>query len=205
MSHTLVQKTGPVTVTYTLEDSGLLVRTQANRKFSEIAFSFEQLRTNRTTIVKHQVGLLIAFCFTSFVALLAIASNAGSYIGLWIAIASVFGICYFKTRTQVLVVQTTEEVPLEFHAVAREMQAAEAFLELVFAARTVYLISRWGKISPHLEYNGQLENLNWLLSNRIMPKEQYDEKIAELDALFDSQRSKLPFDFSSGSKGPEWN
>ncbi len=205
MLHTLVQKTGPVTATYTIQDSGLLVRTQANTKFSEILFAFEQLRTNRTTLIRHQAGLLAAFCLLGFISFLAVVSDAGSQSGVWMAIAAVLGVWYFKTRHKVLVVQTTEDVPLEFRASARELQEAEAFLEQVFAARAVYLISRWGKVSPHLEYAGQFENLNWLLTNGVLPKELYNQRLAELDALFDSQHNLLPFDFTPGARGPEWN
>ena len=205
LNQRLVQKRGPKTTTYMLEDAGLLVHTQAGSSFSEVAFAFEQLRTNRTTVIRHQVGLLTAFCFTCFASFLAVVSDNGSLSGLWIAIAAVLGIWYFKTRYKVLVVQTSEEAPLEFEASGEKLQQAEAFLEKVFAVRNVYLISRWGKISPHLEYAGQLENLNWLLTNRILSKEAYEEKAAELEALFEAKPNGLPFDFRPGTRGPEWN
>jgi hypothetical protein len=65
--------------------------------------------------------------------------------------------------------------------------------------RNKYLASKYGQLNRNMEYGGQLENLNWLLNNRAITKEYYDQKVAELNALFHTNVGNNPIGFTTNN------
>ncbi len=94
---------------------------------------------------------------------------------------------------------TTENKFIDFYSDRPSSEEVSKFIENVIAERNLYLISKYGNINRNLEYGPQLDNLNWLLNSKAISKKKYDEKLNELNLLFNSNQANSPIGFISKS------
>lgn len=205
MSKTLVQKSRFKTTTFTIEDTGLLISTNSKQHSTELHFPFEQIRTNRATALDHNKGALtLAFVFAGITLLVFIMSFTDKTVEwiavpLWATISLGLFVFYFSTRKKKLYLQTTENKVIEFLAKKDTFDIVNDFVENVLTERNLYLVSKYATLNRNLEYAAQLDNLNWLLNNRAISKEKYDEKVQELNMLFNSHLTNKPIGFSASN------
>ena len=205
MSKTLVQKSRFKTTTFTIEDTGLLISTNSKQHSTELHFPFERIRTNRATALDHNRGALtLAFIFAGIALLVFIMSFTDKTVEwiavpLWATISLGLFVFYFRTRKKKLYLQTTENKVIEFLANKDTLDTVTVFVENVLTERNLYLISKYATLNRNLEYATQLDNLNWLLNNRAISKEKYDEKVQELNTLFNSHLTNKPIEFSASN------
>ena len=205
MDKSLIQKSGFKTSIFSIEDTGLLVQTKSKQNSTELHYPFEQIKTNRATALDHNKGVLtLALVFAGIALLVFIMSFTDQTIE-WIA-APLWGIIslglfaiYFRTRKRKFYLQTTENKIIAFVTSKNTFDTVNDFIEELIAERNLYLISKYGNLTKNLEYGHQLESLNWLLNNRAISKEKYDEKVNELNILFNSHLSNKPIGFSASN------
>ena len=205
MNKTLVQKSRLKTSTFTIEDTGLLISTSSKQNSTELHYPFEQIRTNRATALDHNKGALtLAFVFAGIALLVFIMSFTDKTVEwiavpLWSTISLALFVFYFQTRKRKLYLQTTENKVIEFLVNKDTLETVNGFIENVLSERNMYLVSKYATLNRNLEYATQLDNLNWLLNNRAFSKEKYDEKVQELNTLFNSHLTNKPIGFSASN------
>ena len=205
MNETLIQKSGSKITTFSIEDTGLLIKTNSRNSSTEIHYPFEHIKTNRATALDHNKGALtVAWVFAGIAVLVFIISFTDKTvewisIPLWSTISLALFVMYFRTRKRKLYLQTTESKIIEFLADNKTSQKVNNFIEHLLDERNSYLLSKYGTINRNLDYATQLENLNWLLNNRAISKEKYDNKIQELNSLFNINLGNKPIGFSASN------
>ncbi len=205
MHRTLNQKSGFKTSTFTIDDTGLLIKTKSKQNETELHFPFEQIKTNRATALDHNKGVLtLAFVFAGialFVFILSLSDKTVEWIAvpIWVTISLVLFVVYFWTRAKKFYLQTTENRIIAFLANKTNLDEVNDFIEQLLIERNLYLVSKYGNLNRNLEFGPQLENLNWLLNNRAISKAKYDEKVQELNILFNSHLSNKPIGFSASN------
>lgn len=202
MNKTLTQKVSFQTTVFSIEDTGLLIIQKAKQGETELHFPFEQIKTNKATVLDHNKGALtLAFAFAGialFAFILGFIDKTIESMGAhwWLMISIILFIVYFKTKRKKIYLQTNENKIIEFHADKSNLHNVTIFIEQLLIERNTYLVSRYGNLNRNLEFGTQLDNLNWLLNSRAISKVQYDEKIQELNALFNGNTGSKPIGFS---------
>ncbi|RTL58749.1 MAG: hypothetical protein EKK37_10510 [Sphingobacteriales bacterium] len=205
MSRILVQKSGNKTLTYTIDDTGLLVQTKSRSKESEIHFLFENVKTNKVVALDHNKALLTLACvfggITLLVLFMAFFDNTIDRVTIpfWGLISLVLFVVYFKTKQRKLFLQTSEHRSIDFIISRKNEKTVNEFVDMLLQERNIYLVSKYAVLSRHVSYATQLENLNWLLNNKAYSKSQYDEKIKELNVLFNGHPNNNPIGFIPGN------
>ncbi|MCU0336010.1 MAG: hypothetical protein MUF62_13380 [Chitinophagaceae bacterium] len=205
MSKTLVQKSRFTTTTFKIEDTGLFMSTKSKQKSTELHYAFEQIKTNRATVLDHNKGaLILAFVFAGIALLVFFMALTDKTVEreavpIWATISIGLFVFYFLTKKRKVYLQTTENKAIEFLANNDNLDTINDFIENVLTERNLYLVSKYATLNRNLEYVTQFDNLNWLLNHRAISKEKYDEKVQELNSLFDSHLTKKPIGFTANS------
>ena len=203
MAQTLQQKTAFKTIEYTIGDSGLFQRTIKNGGVSEFHLTYEKLTSNRTFVVEASrplIGFSIFFAVIGVIVFIAWGTGANvadSAAPFWLLLAAVLFTIYFFTRSKKVYIRTTENQVLDFYSDKPSKPELDEFIEALMAERNKYLFSKYAQLTRHLEYASQLDSLNWLLNSQVITKTKYDEKVKELNVLFDNPRATSPIGFSS--------
>lgn len=190
MKPTLIQRLGNKTKEFSIDDTGLLLFVKSKESEKELYYPFEVICTSKATILDHnKTTLVIAYIFAIITIIVFIAGFFDPTVEIiaapiWALISIVLFIYYYKTKKKKTYLQTTDNRTIEFVIEDGPHDTVDNFIHELINERNTYLISKYGNINRHLEYNPQLENLNWLLNARVISKAQYDEKIQELNALF---------------------
>lgn len=201
----LTQKIGFKSITYTIVDTGLIRNIQSRSGSSEFHYPFEQIKTNKAFVTEQAKGALaVAGVFAGiavFVFVLSFSDNTVEPIAvpLWLSISLIVFFYYFKTRVRKVYLQTTENVTLDFLATKPSKEDVEEFIQQLLAERNTYLLSKYGQLTRHLDYASQFDNLNWLLNNRVFTKQAYDDKIQELNKLFNMNLESKPIGFTTSN------
>ncbi|HET9057861.1 MAG TPA: hypothetical protein VFN30_13530 [Chitinophagaceae bacterium] len=202
---TLKQKIGFKSVTYTIVDTGLIRNIQSKSDGSEFHFPFEQIKTNKATITEQNKGALAVAGVFAAIALFVFVLNFSDKtvdpiaVPLWLSISLIGFFYYFRTRVKKVYLQTTENVKLEFLANKPSIEDVEQFIQQILKERNGYLLSKYGQLTRNLEFATQFDNLNWLLNNRVLTKQGYDDKIQELNKLFNPNLGSKPIGFSTSN------
>jgi hypothetical protein len=203
MTKTLHQKTAFQIVEFTIEDSGLLKRVIKKGGMSEFNFPYEKLTSNRAFILEASrplLGFSIFFFVLSVIVFIAWGYNANvsdSAAPFWLVVSIVLFVAYYFTRAKKVYINTTDNQPIVLYSDKPGKEEVDTFIEALMAERNTYLFSKYGQLTRHLEYAPQLENLNWLLNNKVITKSKHDEKVKELNTLFDNPRATAPIGFTS--------
>lgn len=189
-------------ISETIDDTELLISRTSRSKHVECHIAFEKITTIRSKQTHDQKAVLVSMAVAFVVTLvLFIASFSDSeitapYILVWGAIFVVLSIAYWFSRTEVIFIFTTENQHVGFFAQKPSEQEVTSFIDQLFEERTAYLVSRYGNLNRNLDYSTQLGNLDWLLNAKAISKSLYDQKLAELNALFQGKNQGSPIGFS---------
>lgn len=203
MPQQLIQKSGLKTISFIIEDTGLLKKIKSKQVESEQHFPFEQIGTNRATLLDHNKGMFTIGIILAGIALITLISDlAGQDVEkmatpLWATFSAVFFVLYFRSRKKKLFLQMNDNRNIEFSAGKENLEEVSKFIENIISERNTYLISKYGLLNKNLDFSQQLENLNWLLNSRAISKKDYDLKVGELNALFSSSSGNNRIGFSS--------
>jgi hypothetical protein len=204
MEKTFTQKTAFRSTKFIIEDTGLLIQEKSKQNQTELHYPFEQIKTNRATVLDHNKSVLtLAVIFAGIALLVFIMSFSDKTVEaiaapLWLSVSALLFLVYFKTKRKKLFLQT-ENKPIQFLADKSNFEIANNFIEQLLAERNLYLVSKYAKLNRNLAFGPQLDNLNWLLNNRAISKVQYDEKVQELNFLFNGHLGNKPIGFSTNN------
>jgi hypothetical protein len=205
MTKSLIQKFRFKTSTFTIEDTGLLIQTLSKQESTELHFTFEQIKINRASTLDHNKGVLIlAIVFAGIALLVSILSFFDktvewAAVPIWATISIGLFIIYIKTRHKKVYLQTSENKTIEFLADKKRIDSVNMFIEQLLIDRNSYLFSKYATLNKNLDYSSQFDSLNWLLNNRAISKAIYDEKIEELNLIFNSHLMNKPIGFSTNN------
>ncbi|OIQ97371.1 hypothetical protein GALL_206310 [mine drainage metagenome] len=192
MGRTLIQQGTFKTLNFTIDDTGLQFHKKRRESNIELHFAFEQIKTNKASEIDHNKFLLVCANIAAFFFLLFFIMSfsdrtiEGSTIIFWLVTSLAIFIIYFFSRSKKIYLYTTENKLIEFYADKPNENEVNEFIEELLNERTTYLVSKYGNPNRNLEYAPQLDNLNWLLNVKAITKSTYDEKIRELNSLFNN-------------------
>lgn len=187
----LVQQTGKKTRTFLLTDGGIRITTYTHKHLpSEENFAFENIKRDRLFRVQKFYPYLttgiIALAFYGFILYESLQDNSPLYIynSAWALAGIVFITLFFIHRPKVYLIATTTGTYIPF-PICGESEAVQTFIAKVFEHRDAYLKVKYGHPNPHLSYDAQFSNFNILQREDIITLEEYEEKIALLNHMFE--------------------
>jgi hypothetical protein len=183
-------------ISFNIEDAGIVKKTSSKNGVSELHYSFESITNNKVCALEDNKALLVIATIMAVISIISFAYDGMDFSALiCFALSGLLYYLYYKTRVKKLYVSTSDGQPLFFVADNPNLEEVAAFVDAVYAARNVYLLSKYSNLTKHVDYASQLNNLNWLLNNRVLSKGQYDQKIEELNSLFNSPLGNKPIGF----------
>jgi hypothetical protein len=179
-----------------IEDAGIIKKTTNKNGTSELNYSFESITNDRVYVLEDNKALLVFAVIMTILSIIILGSNGPDSPSLvYLAIGGVFGYFYYKSRVRKLYLSTSDGQTLFLLADIPNRDDVVSFVETVYSARNRYLLSKYSTLTKHVDYASQLNNLNWLLNNRVLSKGEYDAKVQELNSLFNSTPGSTPIGF----------
>lgn len=88
--------------------------------------------------------------------------------------------------------------PIELFSNKPDVAAVDNFIEEILSRRKIFLLQRFGQLNKNLSYEPQYYNLSWLLDNYVINKEEYDQKLQELNAMYPATPTIKGFTIENG-------
>ena len=76
--------------------------------------------------------------------------------------------------------------PIELFSNKPDTEAVDNFIDEILSRRKQFLAQRYMQFNRNLSFEPQYYNLNWLLETEVINKQEYDQKLAELNGLYPS-------------------
>ena len=176
---------------YTIAHSGIVITTFSNPKLpTEEHVPFENIKNDRFFYIHRSPMLLIASGACLLVFLLIVADslkNNTSYPPInnftWPGLTLLFLATYFFLQPKVYFLKTFTGKYIRFRIKKNEIEIA-TFVKSVIKRRNEYIKLRYGTPSPHLSYDSQFSNFNIMARENILTDQECQEKIEELNKLF---------------------
>lgn len=96
---------------------------------------------------------------------------------------SLYFITYKKAR---YITNPDNSNPIELFSNKPNIEAVDHFISEILSRRKAFLLQRFGQLNKNLSYEPQYYSLTWLLDNEVINKEEYDQKLQELNSLYPS-------------------
>lgn len=176
---------------YTIAQSGIIINTYVNPKLpTEEHVPFENIRSDRFFYTYRSPMLLIAVgvCLLIYSIILAETfTNNTKYPPLnyfsWPTLILLFLAAYFFLQPKVYFLKTFTGKYIRFTIKKNEAEIAE-FVKWIIKRRNEYLKLKYGTPSPYLSYDSQFSNFNIMARENIITAQECQEKIEELNKLF---------------------
>jgi hypothetical protein len=195
----LVQQKGKTKKVFTLTESGVVVTTtKKNGLSSEETFSFENIKRDRFFYTHKSLIFLVWGCvFLLFFTLVVMSSEVKEAIfyiinSIWAVGGITLILLYFFHRPKVYFLKTFEGKYIRF-LMDKDYSKIQNFIEETIKKRNEYLKIKYGHPNPHLSYDAQYSNLNILQREGVLTMEEYKDKIALLNAMFNQSAPKQTF------------
>ena len=96
---------------------------------------------------------------------------------------SLYFITYKKAR---YITTPNNSNPIELFSNKPSIEAVDDFIDEILSRRKTFLLQRFGQLNKNLSYEPQYYSLTWLLDNKVINEEEYDQKLQELNSLYPS-------------------
>jgi len=103
------------------------------------------------------------------------------YLGIALICAVIFMITYKKSF---YLVKPGNTNAIEFISNKPSKLEVDAFIENIRTRRNKILDEKYGQVNTMLPYEQNHQNLLWLHNNDVIPKEEFDRRIGELNSKF---------------------
>jgi len=200
---TLIQKSKNKTLTFEIDDAGLLKKFKDKTGESEFHVPFEQISGNKAFIMQENktalsIGILIlALAIVLFVAYFYDTDIPLTSSLFWFVVATAILVYYFKTRTRKLLLFISGNKHIDFFSTLPTRKEVEDFIDVLINQRRVMMDAKYGQPNKLLDYSQQVSNFNWLLNSRIITKAEYDSKMNVLNELFNINQNPARIGFNS--------
>ena len=175
---------------YEILESGILITTFTNPKLpTEEQIPFENIKSDRFFYVHKSPIFLIAagiFMLIYMFSLVDTIKSEKSYPIIahgWGVFAICLIISYFLVQRKIFFIKTFSGRFIKFRVNKNDSEIA-VFVKNVIEKRNEYLKLKYGEPSLYLSYDGQYSNFSIMLKEKILTTQEYQEKIKELNALF---------------------
>jgi hypothetical protein len=192
---------------YELTDNGM--KRQVKRLFdsSEYFTDYEdigvRLLKSKSGYTALLVVAMIGLCLSGLLLLIRAVGGSVEKGGelVYLVIGAVSGLVYWLTYTKSFyLVQPGNQNPIEFISDKPNKNELEKFIEALKEKRKKVLDDKYGQMNKMLPYEQNHQNLIWLFNNDVISKEEFDIRLADLNAMFRQQSDrKIGFDLAGGS------
>ncbi len=185
---------------YSIVTGGLNITSFLNPALpSEEHISFENIKSDRFFHVEKSPFLLIGAGITTLIYFLILGESLKNndkvlFISLtWPVLATGLIVSYFLLQRKVFFLKTFTGKNIGFSIKNNELEVAD-FVNSLFEKRNSYLKAMYGTANAQLSYDGQYSNFSILLRDSIITESEYQEKIDQLNAIFERSSPRQIFD-----------
>ena len=189
---------------FELTENGISVRESRLTGGSEIFLGFEE---SGVKMIKSKNGkrawLVASLCLVVLSAGLFLYEKSGgdvdksSYI-VYLILAAIALIIYLSTyKNSFFLADNDNKHAIKFYVNNPSKEALDLFISEFKSARKNYLVKKYGNLTKHLSYEQQLNTLQWLHHAEGLTNDEYDQKVQELDELFNPKRPTIGFQRNS--------
>lgn len=194
MSTVFVQKDFPFkTNIFELTDTGLKGQRKTLFGSTEFFVDYNNLgvRVLKTRSGSRKWLIGAGVFFTFFIAALFIETRAKSALGFHLIACLICLLIYLLTyKRNYFLVQPDNTNAVAFFYDKPTQLDLDNFITVIKERRNKTLCSQYGVINPMLPYQQNHSSLNWLLNNDALSREEYEQKIVELNLAFKNQSEK---------------
>ena len=164
---------------------------------------YDKTTTTRSTETHQNKALLIFGCAASLAGIISLLASlsdsdiAPGIIIFWILVGAGLLTAYFVTRADKTYLYTTDNTAFIFYNNKPSLEEVDTFITEVINTRNEQLLLKYGMPNKNLPYASQLENLNWLLNIQAITLNDYNDKVAQLNNIFNTTSGKSSIGFSA--------
>jgi len=171
-------------------EDGISIRLSNPGKTHEYELKYESIGTR---ITYWRNGMNVFLYVAAFFTILSIAfylDTSGEKVDpgmqlFILALIPIFISLYFATfKTARYLTSAGNQNPIEIFSNRPNSAAVDNFINEVLSRRRNFLLQRHGQLNRNLSYEPQYYSLTWLLDNDVINREEYDQKLIELNALY---------------------
>ena len=114
--------------------------------------------------------------------------------GITLALSILFlAIFFFTFKHSFFLATQDNKSAIEFLTYKPSKQELQEFINKIKNKRKDYLLDKYGQITKMLSYQEQYHSLLWLSDNDVITKEEYDNKLQQLNAMFNPTTHVIGF------------
>ncbi|NQX42979.1 hypothetical protein SAMN05421820_11425 [Pedobacter steynii] len=173
-------------------EDGLLIHSSSAGKVHEYEIKYENIGTK---IIYWKNGLnayLLVAAFFTVVSIIFYFDTTEPKIEpsmqlFLLALIPSSILLYFITYKKARYITNSANLnPIELFSDKPNIEAVDHFIDEILSRRRIFLLQRFGQMNKNLSYEPQYYSLTWLLDNEVINKEEYDQKLQELNSLYPS-------------------
>lgn len=185
---------------FELKDSSIFVKSKSFGSYNEYEIPYENIQPNKYNIKSSNSILFFIAIFFFLLALLNYyfviegdkdIEPEASFV--WIFFGVVLTFFGVKLNENYWKIYTTNNQYLKFFKKLPNEKKVNEFLDEFYKKRNSYLIETYGNINPNLDYEKQYNNIVWLKTVKAFSENDFNEKILELEEVFNKRVNKIGF------------
>lgn len=167
-------------------------------KSQEITIPFENLTGFKDSFIISAQPFLLAAVVSLFLAIICLFTNKGEefdfsasafYGMIFLLVTPIYFICresLWKFRLDNLSYITLfKNIPNHKHV--------DKFIDIMFEQRKKYLKQTYLFVTPNMDYESQMKNLQWLRKGDVIDVTEFEKTKNELDMIFKSEKQSIGF------------
>ncbi|MGZ5190955.1 MAG: hypothetical protein ACXWCZ_08020, partial [Flavisolibacter sp.] len=176
--------------TFIIEDTGIRINRKKLSSSTEIFIEYEDVGS--TIIVEKKrkiIWLILSLLFLSLSIYVFIRRLNGGNIGdgaeiFHLSMSLVlFTVFLFTRKNSLFLAHSDNTNAIEFIATKRYKYRLDNFIKSLLQKRDNFLVEKYTTLDQFLPYDQQYNNLVWLYKLKLLPKEQLQSIIAELEKI----------------------
>lgn len=180
---------------YTIDETGITIRHYKNSKLpTEEIYQFENIKREKLFFVNRSPLYLIFGGGGLLLSVMPFTDDTSPkphvdylFLTVWVTLSLCCALCYFILPRKLYYLKTFKEKFIRFRIKNNETDIS-AFIEEVLKKRDAYLKMKYGVPNPLLSYDHQYSNFNILLSEKIFSPDEYNNKVNDLNQLFNQTK-----------------
>jgi hypothetical protein len=175
---------------FVVEETGVRVIQKRISSSTDIFIDFEDVGSKIIFEQSRKLGwFIVSFLFFSFGIGVFIKRLNGGDVGSGAEVfhLSVSVVCFaiflFTKKNILYLAQADSTGAIEFIATKKYKEKVNAFIESLLQKRNIYLLEKYATIDQFVPYGQQYNALVWLYNQKLLTKEQLQEKVLELNKV----------------------
>ncbi|MFK7904504.1 MAG: hypothetical protein AB8B69_05240 [Chitinophagales bacterium] len=189
---TLKQSHFFTTKTVMLDESQLQYKVSKLSKENTVSIPYEDISSKQKTaetLVKHGF-LLAAMGLIVFSILLTSLRTFGKGVGeslelYSLALGVISLLIYFVSKEKHWKLQLTNGDFIYFYQSIPDNTSVEVFIKHLMDKRNAYLLKAYGQLDATLDYQSQIDQLQWLKDIKVLSGKNFQQKRKELKRMFE--------------------